>query len=101
MATLLTIAQYASAVSGIVAAAILLVKPLRERVTGARELRDGLKCQLRSDMLRTYYKHKDEEHIRQHEMENFLLEYRAYKALKGNSFVDIIEREVKTWTVVS
>ena len=59
MTILLTAAQVASAITGIVAGVILLVKPLRERVTGARELRDGLRCQLRSDMLHTYYKHKD------------------------------------------
>ena len=96
---ILTIAQYASAVSGILAAVILLVKPIRDKILGAKELRDGLRCQLRSDMLRTYYKHKDEKSIRQYEMENFLLEYKAYKALKGNSFVDIVEKEVKTWEV--
>jgi len=99
MASLLTVAQYASAVSGIIAAVVLLVRPIRDRVLGAKELRDGLRCQLRSDMLRTYYKHKEEKGLKQYEMENFLLEYKAYKALKGNSFVDVIEKEVKTWEV--
>lgn len=101
MTILLTAAQVASAITGIVAGVILLVKPLRERVTGARELRDGLRCQLRSDMLHTYYKHKDEGKIRQYEMENFIMEYKAYKTLGGNSFIDIIEKEVKTWEVLS
>ena len=101
MTLLLTAAQVASAITGIVAGVILLVKPLRERVTGARELRDGLRCQLRSDMLHTYYKHKDEGKIRQYEMENFIMEYKAYKTLGGNSFIDIINTEVKTWEVLS
>lgn len=101
MTILLTAAQIASAITGIVAGVILLIKPLRERVTGARELRDGLRCQLRSDMLHTYYKHKDEGKIRQYEMENFIMEYKAYKTLGGNSFIDIINTEVKTWEVVS
>lgn len=101
MTILLTAAQIASAITGIVAGVILLVKPLRERVTGARELRDGLRCQLRSDMLHTYYKHKDEGKIRQYEMENFIMEYKAYKTLGGNSFIDIINTEVKTWEVLS
>lgn len=101
MTILLTAAQIASAITGIVAGVILLVKPLRERVTGARELRDGLRCQLRSDMLHTYYKHKDEGKIRQYEMENFIMEYKAYKILGGNSFIDIINTEVKTWEVLS
>lgn len=101
MGILLTAAQIASAITGVAAAIILLVKPLRERLMGAKELRDGLRCQLRSDMLRTYYKHRDDETIRQYEMENFIMEYKAYKALKGNSFIDIIEKEVKTWEVKS
>ena len=101
MTEILTIAQYASAVSGILAFVVLFVRPIRDKVTGARELREGLRCQLRSDMLRTYYRHKDDKTIRQYEMENFIMEYKAYKALKGNSFVDLIEKEVKTWEVKS
>ena len=101
MTAILTIAQYASAVSGILAFVVLFIRPIRDKVTGARELREGLRCQLRSDMLRTYYRHKDDKTIRQYEMENFIMEYKAYKALKGNSFVDLIEKEVKTWEVKS
>lgn len=61
----------------------------------------GLKCLLRSEMLRTYYHHKDTKKIRQYEYENFVYLYKAYKALKGNSFIDKIYAEVKTWEVVS
>lgn len=60
---------------------------------------EGQKCQLRSDMLRTYYKHKDDNIIRQYELENFMLMYKAYKSLKGNSFIDIIHNEVIEWKV--
>jgi len=98
---ILTIAQYASAVSGILAFVVLFIRPIRDKVTGAKELREGLRCQLRSDMLHTYYKHRGESKIRQYEMENFILEYKAYKTLGGNSFIDIIEKEVKTWEVLS
>lgn len=101
MTAILTVAQYASAVSGILAFVVLFVRPIRDKVTGAKELREGLRCQLRSDMLHTYYKHRGESKIRQYEMENFILEYKAYKTLGGNSFIDIIEKEVKTWEVVS
>lgn len=61
----------------------------------------GQKCQLRSEMLNTYYKHKDEGTIRQYELENFVLMYKAYKALKGNSFIDKIKEDVIKWKVVS
>lgn len=62
---------------------------------------NGMKCQLRSELLRIYYHNKDEEKIRQYEKENFILLYKAYKALKGNSFIDDICQEVRTWEVIS
>ena len=61
----------------------------------------GTKCLLRSEMLRIYYKHKDAQQIRQYEYENFVYLYEAYKKLRGNSFVDKIYAEVKTWEVTS
>lgn len=66
-----------------------------------KRLVEGQKCQLRSEMLRTYYKHKDSGQIRQYEFENFLLLYKAYKSLKGNSFIDKIHDEVIEWEVES
>ena len=65
-----------------------------------KKIADGVKCLLRDKMLDTYYQNKDSETIRQYEKENFSLSYAAYKALKGNSFIDDIKNEVGTWTVV-
>lgn len=65
------------------------------------KIRNGMKCQLRSDMLRIYYHNRENEKIRQYEYENFLMLYDAYKALKGNSFIDKINSEVRTWDVIS
>ena len=62
---------------------------------------NGLKCLLRSEMLRIYYHHKEKETIRQYELENFIFLYKAYKALKGNSFIDKIYEEVMEWEVKS
>ena len=62
---------------------------------------DGIRCQLRTEMLRTYYRHKDDKNIRQYEKENFEHNYKAYKVLGGNSFIDDIHDEVKTWKVES
>ena len=59
----------------------------------------GQKCQLRSEMLRIYYHNKDKRKIRQYELENFMALYEAYKALKGNSFIDKIHSEIETWDV--
>lgn len=61
----------------------------------------GLKCLLRSQMLSTYYHNKDTEKIRQYELENFILLYKAYKAIKGNSFIDKIYGEVMKWEVIT
>lgn len=62
---------------------------------------DGVLCQLRTEMLRTYYRHKDEKRIRQYEMENFEHNFAAYTALGGNSFIGKIHEEVSAWEVVS
>ena len=80
---------------------VLLVRPLRDRLTGANRLREGQKCLLRSNMLRTYYRNRAAQTIRQYEFENFICEYRAYKALKGNSFIDKVYTEVKQWEVIA
>lgn len=90
-----------SGLSAFATLCLLLVKPFRERLLGTRSIKDGQRCTLRSDMLRTYYRHRDEDKIRQYEYENFILEYKAYKALGGNSFIDHIYNEVTSWEVVT
>ena len=60
---------------------------------------EGIRCQLRTEMLRTYYRHKDDKCIRQYEMENFVHNYGAYIALGGNSFIGKIYEEVCTWVI--
>ena len=65
------------------------------------KLAAGMRCQLRSEMLRTYYHNKDDKKIRQYEYENFVYLYGAYKALKGNSFIDRIYKEIQTWEIIS
>lgn len=62
---------------------------------------NGLKCLMRSDMLTIYYHNREKKTIRQYEYENFLALYKGYKALKGNSFIDKIKREVDEWEVVT
>lgn len=61
----------------------------------------GMKCQLRSEMLRTYYHNKYNHKIRQYEYENFVYLYEAYHALKGNSFIDKIYEEVQSWEITT
>ncbi|MEE1053863.1 MAG: hypothetical protein U0L33_05965 [Acutalibacteraceae bacterium] len=66
-----------------------------------KKVANGQRCQLRSEMLRIYYRNKETEKIRQYEYENFIYLYEAYKALKGNSFIDKIYNEVKSWEVIT
>ena len=80
---------------------VLLVSALTPLIVSNSKIKNGTKCQLRSEMLRIYYKHKDDEQIRQYEYENFVYLYEAYKALKGNSFIDKIYKEVQSWEIVS
>ena len=62
---------------------------------------NGMRCLLRTDMLSIYYHGRETETIRQYELENFVFLYKAYKALKGNSFIDKIYRDVMTWEVIT
>ena len=65
------------------------------------KIANGEKCQLRSEMLQIYYHNREKKFIRQYEYENFVMLYEAYKALKGNSFIDKIYKEVQSWEVIS
>lgn len=83
------------------AALILVIKPIRNRVLGLRSEEDGMKCLLRAEMLRIYYHNREDKEVRQYEYENFILAYKAYKSIGGNSFIDHIKSEVDEWDVVS
>jgi hypothetical protein len=69
-------------------------------MVNVRKISTGTKCQLRSEMLRIYYHNRESRTIRQYEYENFVMLYEAYKALKGNSFIDKIYDEIKTWEII-
>jgi hypothetical protein len=83
---------------GELAALAASIAPIISKV---KKISEGTKCQLRSEMLRTYYHNKDFGKIRQFEYENFVYCYDAYKALKGNSFIDKISDEVKQWEIIT
>lgn len=70
-------------------------------VVWIKKVANGQRCQLRSEMLQIYYRNKDSKKIRQYEYENFVYLYEAYKALKGNSFIDKIYEEVHSWEIVT
>lgn len=83
---------------GEVGVLVSVITPVLMKIS---KISNGTKCQLRSEMLRIYYHNREKGEIRQYEYENFVYLYEAYKALKGNSFIDKIYSEVKTWEIVS
>lgn len=62
---------------------------------------EGQRCQLRETILRIYYKGKESKSFRQYEAEHLEKCYAAYKALKGNSFIDEIYEKMHQWDVES
>jgi hypothetical protein len=78
----------------------VLVGVITPLIVKINKIATGEKCQLRSDMLQIYYHNREAGTIHQYEYENFVMLYDAYKALKGNSFIDKIYEEVHDWKVV-
>ena len=95
------VAGFCSTATIIFTAILFFVKPLREKVLGIKDVKEGQKCLLRAEMLRTYYKNRQEDKIRQYEYENFIFCYKAYKMLGGNSFIDHIKSEIDKWEVLT
>lgn len=62
--------------------------------------REATKCSLRNDILAIYQDCKDKKVITLYQLEAIELSHTLYKKLKGNSFVDEIVREVKTYTKI-
>lgn len=88
-----------AAIAGAITAVSAAVAVVRKLMRTVSSIVEGIRCQLRTDMLRVYYRHKDERVIRQYEKENFEHNYQAYKALGGNSFIDDIHAQVRQWQV--
>ena len=69
-------------------------------IVSIKKIANGTKCQLRSEMLRIYYRHLETKEIRQYEYENFVALHEAYKALNGNTFIDEIYEKIKEWEII-
>lgn len=79
----------------------VLIGVITPIIVTVKKIATGTRCQLRSEMLRIYYHNREARTIRQYEYENFVFLYEAYKALKGNSFIDHIYEEVKEWEITT
>ena len=85
-----------------------MLKPFRDWIFGVKKRNqdiesqnEGVKCLLRSEITKIYYGHLESRKLREYEFENLEKLYLAYKALKGNSFIDKIYKEMKDeWTII-
>lgn len=60
---------------------------------------EAIKSLLRASMVSTYYRYKNTKKIPYYEKESWYLEYKSYKQLGGNSFIDTIEKEIDSWEI--
>ena len=100
MEVLQYIAAHAKDICQIATCAALIIKPIREWLMGTDALREGQRCLLRTEIVRIYYRHHDDRQLREFEYKNMEECYKAYKALKGNSFVDRIHAEMQEWDII-
>lgn len=100
MDVLQLLADHAGDICQIATCAALIIKPVREWIMGTKEIRDGQKCLLRSEMTRIYYRHVKDRQLHEYEFRNLVQCYDAYKALGGNSFVDRIYAEMQEWDII-
>lgn len=93
------------AILGFLASAFKFFKDQKKAKAEAREeqekSKEGQRCLLRAEMLKIYYHNKDQKKIRQFELQNFILMYKAYKALGGNSFIDEVSDFVTSWEIIT
>ena len=94
------IALIASELMAVFTLLAFLVRPLREKIFADKAAREGMQCLLRSEIVRTYYRHLAEKQMREYEFENLSKCYTAYTKNGGNSFVNHIYEEMETWTIV-
>lgn len=90
-----------SAATTLIAEVGILLSVIIPVIVSVRRISNGTRCQLRSEMLRIYYHSRETGKIRQYEYENFVMLYEAYKALKGNSFIDKIYKEIQELEIVT
>ena len=94
------IVQWAKDICSIATCAALVIKPVRERIVGTEAIREGQRCLLRAEIVRLYYRHREEKKLREYEFKLLEQCYKAYRALGGNSFIDHIYAEMQEWEII-
>lgn len=94
------VVQWAKDICSIATCAALIIKPVREWIMGTEDIREGQRCLLRAEIVRMYYRHREEKKLKEFEFKLQEQCYKAYKALGGNSFIDHIHAEMQEWEIV-
>lgn len=111
------IIPYVSLVGSVVAIVTAILKEKRyrkkekeERLAREKEIREqdekrwkatdeALKCLLRNDILEIYYQYKPQKRISRFAFDNVGYMHHQYKSRHGNSFIDTVFEQMKTWEI--
>ena len=93
--------EFLTPLVSLITALVALGAAITPIIISVSKTAEGVKCLLRSEMLRIYYRSQDDKRLRQYEYENFVALYEAYKKLHGNLFIDKIYDDVKKWEIIS
>lgn len=66
-----------------------------------KSIHRGTKCSLRNDIVEVYEKCKLTKTITKYQLETVCLSYEEYRKLKGNSFVEKLVEEIKTFEIIN
>lgn len=94
------VAIISSVTSCVVVAIPIAVQHRKERKNQITELKDGLMCSLRNDILQVYLKNKRYKRFTILEKQAVNYSHKVYKAYGGNSFVDDIVNEMNEWETI-
>ncbi len=75
----------------------IILQTRKERRNQFKEIKDGLICSLRNDILQIYLKNKDKKEFTLLEKQTINYSFRIYKSYGGNSFIQDIVEEMNTW----
>ena len=95
-----TVADHFGDICQIITCGAIMIKPARDWIMGTEAIKEGQRCLLRAEIVRMYYRHKEDRSLREFEFKLLEQCYKAYKSLKGNSFIDHIYQEMMEWEII-
>ena len=101
MQTIILITSALAELAALIGVVVKVIGSIKKLGEDNKKLAEGNMCLLRSQMLHTYYTCKDIRKIRQYERENFERLYASYKLQGGNSFIDDIHNEIRSYEIIT